>query len=493
MDRTLVGIDVKILPEELRTGDNVWDKAKVIEGNGNNTGLSVLTDNGVDKMGALVDELGLDKNKIFLVYHVDRSDSDLGTTDLVGFANDVDSFEGVRYPFSQVTEWVHDLPSYYVDQRKKLFDGVGRRVDNNTRSLVEKAREKGIKVIVASTWQFGAYGILVCQAPASPAVNILKEKTAKNRDPEGRFIPWEDISLFRGVRNGLFERIMGERKDTYFNSRFSEEVFDNKGILFGLDELFPDLGINLRKYQPKSTVWGCGLTNVEEARAWFRATAAARYVRKPLEGSQGRGIRFFEEREFLEGRESHLDRPEDVEAAYLNLSIDVAMSGADIAKRAVLIQEFVPSVPILHDGKLYDGCARVVLANGTYIKGQWRVGRAPLDSLESDDRKLRANTSVGSSVVEMSAEHEDIAADISERFTRDFFHATAAIEDRLGQADLDLFSNKELFHPSSVLPALFYLQRLKRSAVGYLDLKESLQRNLPKELAGALTQAYDFV
>lgn len=484
MKRTILGIDVKILPRKLRTGTEPWQQAKIIEGNGRETGLSALNF-GEDSFVRFVDALGVEKT--WIIYHTYSSDrNDLGS--LQNFVEEIDRTRGEQYPFVDVTEWIDDLPLYYAEKREKQLRGEEPRADRNLKNLVAAAFLRQRDAIVVSDWNFSPQGIRYWLNPTEPSLPFLAERTDANKKPAGNFILWDAVDLVTGIDNGLLETTVDESK--YPNSKFEEELLGNKGVFCYIDELFPDLGINLRKYFPATTVWGSGLQSKQALEQWFDQQKKE-CVRKPLTGAQGRGVRFFKTGDYRTGIQSHVRDERHAEAAYVNIVIDMLGGRDPPSKRAVLIQEFVPSVRIGYKGKGYDGCARSVIVNDQYIKACWRLALDPLDSHAPAERRFRANTALGSDVTDMTAQQEDLVAKLSEMFSRDFFAAATALRQRIEHENFALFANERYYRPDETVRMLFYLQRLKRSAEGCIDLRATFQKYLPGEFAERVIEVYE--
>lgn len=493
MKRTLTGIDVKILPEDQQTGDNPWDRAKIIEANGRNTGLTALNDES-DGFKKFLRNLELDGKPLF-IYHTPTTAAHGNIDTLARYIGHIDSLEGERYPFAQVTEWIHDLPRFYHKRRGKQFDkDPVSRYDKNMNALIAAAAKIDMPLQVATSWSFTPFGIRFYTSDTAPDVLMIREKTEKNNLPAENFIPWEKIGMTMGIHNSLFEKSVDE--NLFLNDEFSEEILGDKGIFTCLDDLFPELGINLQKYMPKSTLWGCGMGHSDELSAWFDESKSSKFVRKPLWGSQGRGVRFFGKEEFFEKYPHHIEDSDFTTGAYINLILDIIAQGGEVYHRSVIVQDFVPGITINYEERPYDACARAVVGNGSYIRGVWRLSLAALDSHANDEEKYRANTSLGSETVALTDEQDDLIATLSEAFVDDFFPAVRAVREKIDDLNLGLFENAEYYAQEQKLRILCYMHRLKKTAERdhqTIHLPSAIKSYIGGDLAERLLELYEHI
>tara|TARA_Y100000310_G_C20699227_1_gene828139 strand:- start:3906 stop:5369 length:1464 start_codon:yes stop_codon:yes gene_type:complete len=481
MKRYLLGIDAKILPNP--KGSEVWEKAKVIEGNGRTTGISML--NYGDGFKKYLKSLQLG-DKILVYFHIDSNPLNPDNDIMQKFQEKVDNLYGRRYPFHQVIEWVDDLPRRYAQKRRNQYDRGFERADQNVDTLVDVANELDLVVLKIASYNFSEHGIRYALIPNTQTVDAIKEFTSIRAVPNGNYLSWRDIALVDGFSNTLLEDVVPGEK--YMNNLFLEELLSDKALLYYLDSLFPDTSVDLKKYFPDSTLWGCGMNSFKSVKEWMENYKGQLKIRKPFDGLQGRGLRLFRTPTFLKGMTSHVTEPDLVEAAYTNMTLDLLHLVKEVGQRSVIIQEFIPSIEIPYERDVYDGCSRSLVINNNFISVGWRLGLYPLGSEVPMEQIHVANTSLGSETVAMSSEHTDIVAELSESFSEDFLTLAQEVRERMNDAKFGLFANDKYYHPVDQIRILFNLQRLFKSAQEVCDLQEVYRKHFPAELAEHLRE-----
>lgn len=481
MVRTLLGIDLKILPKDLRIGIKPWEQAKIIEVNGWNTGLTVLES---EEFVPFLDALNLDANKTLLIRYQSPLDNRISWAN--DFADKIDKVLGLRYPFTQVTDWLDDLPKVYQHRRATQLDLSELDMDRNFREIANAANYRGIKTVMGPDCSFTPNGVRLHPPRKEARFADIASQRHANYQPTPDFLAWDQIEFVMGASPEIMVGF-AEAENLSLNLPIEETIIENKALLYDLDTLFPELELSLRKFQPPTAFWGCGLGEQSDLHSWVAHQSRSLFVQKPIAGTQGVGVRFLSSDKLLSRIGHHVEQGH-AESAYTNLIVDLICGKADIEDRSALVQAFVPSEPISYKGKPYDGCARSIVVCGKTISSKWRCGISPLDSNAPLEEKYRASLSQGSPMEVMSNEHKEIACLISEAFDEEFHKACTLLNEKLENLSFELFADEKFYSPSERLKILVYLKRLKHSARKHLDLAAVIRKRITKPLADRLLE-----
>jgi len=219
----------------------------------------------------------------------------------------------------------------------------------------------------------------------------------------------------------------GKPGRTFVNSSSLEQILHHKGALYAYLANSPVLALgNGRGVYgisfPKTFVYLPGVTRTESLTGFLQELSGDLAVLKPPEESHGVGTRIIRRDKLL--RRVSQTRPDSIDPrAFYGAGLN------DMLKYAFVVQEFVPSKPVIaeRDNKPHDGCVRGIVIDGKWAGGQWRLAPMPMNGNGSYVSRYRCNLSRGAFAQNLSGKDEETAAGFAEAAVNAFETATEPI------------------------------------------------------------------
>ncbi|PIZ53092.1 hypothetical protein COY28_03865, partial [Candidatus Woesearchaeota archaeon CG_4_10_14_0_2_um_filter_57_5] len=392
MDPTYFGIDIILYPKGMR-GKTLQEQGRVIEINGANSGSSFykMGETGFYRRAA---RWMAQRGTVLLPYDItsefmrEQTEANRSATSEVSQCAHTTIDMHAQLQDEHPCTNFHIFHDYSIDSVRSRTRDPHAYSSSKSLPFLRALREQGLahKTYDSFTVANGVLRItrsvvpddVLAAYPEQPIDEPRRVWPISESFPywcEVEHIAVADIGLVFSSLNRGCERELGRERivnGTYLDDlSFQKDIQQFSGALFGLDS---GLNYGLADMLPSGILIGGGM-HTPDAVATFVRQHGELFVTKPLDGSQGTGVRIRDANEVLAmARQVFYDPSPAARArAYADHLVSFSLGKQPTVAGVLLAQPLIPSTLVSHpSGSSYPACARAIVGDGAFLGAAWR-------------------------------------------------------------------------------------------------------------------------